>query len=531
MIKTLIFIMKYKILKDPINLSYQTKSFFKLSKNNQRKVLDKYFNKYNSSIPIMNFTSRESSYYEEGQEKNFFNCYYFDKKIIEANIYNIKLIDRFNLDKEKIDYLIEYTLTLIHDIDFDIKQIIKYDDTLPCVLSENISFMTYLVDKNCYNIKYLSYNPLFISKQRELIKKALDLSKKREFDICLFFVNGKLPQILVSNIDFLNYIIKNDIKNICYLSDNLFDNLTISNKRLVIDTIISYLNNSQENLEYLERNSTLFNDLNKDLDFIIFILSLSINNVIYIDWYNMTNDDCTLLINKITDKLRDENIKFNIMKYPFKNLFFQNYQFMSYLVEIDLRWIVMSLLNSKSDMDRLVDLFLEKATNYKFRIKDFLYDGKYLNYRLIENKKMFHYLFLKNFPIVWYIDFFHLSSSRTITENLVDELEKTDIEYEFCNEWYLIDNKYPIPFSNNYRFMRYVIDKNFNNLAYIDTSMIDKRELKRIINYAFRMVYFIRGSNKSLGFDIEGYFLNSMIINDDYFKECLESLDKYKKNT
>ena len=39
MIKALIFIMKYKILKDPINLSYCTKEFFKLSKKTQRKVI------------------------------------------------------------------------------------------------------------------------------------------------------------------------------------------------------------------------------------------------------------------------------------------------------------------------------------------------------------------------------------------------------------------------------------------------------------------------------------------------------------
>ena len=72
--------------------------------------------------------------------------------------------------------------------------------------------------------------------------------------------------------------------------------------------------------------------------------------------------------------------------------------------------------------------------------------------------------------------------------------------------------------------MKYVIDKNFNNLAYIDTSMIDEKELEKIINYAFRMVYFIRGDNKTLNFDLEGYFNNSMIINNDYFKECLKSL-------
>ena len=72
--------------------------------------------------------------------------------------------------------------------------------------------------------------------------------------------------------------------------------------------------------------------------------------------------------------------------------------------------------------------------------------------------------------------------------------------------------------------MRYVIYKNFNYLAYIDTSCIDKRELRRIINYAFRTVYYIRGDEKRLNFDIEGYFVDSMIIEDEYFLECLRCL-------
>ena len=72
--------------------------------------------------------------------------------------------------------------------------------------------------------------------------------------------------------------------------------------------------------------------------------------------------------------------------------------------------------------------------------------------------------------------------------------------------------------------MREVIDRNFNNLAYMDISMIDDKNLKRIINYAFRMVYYIRGNNKKLSFDIEGYFKNSAIYQDEYFQECLRSL-------
>ena len=54
--------------------------------------------------------------------------------------------------------------------------------------------------------------------------------------------------------------------------------------------------------------------------------------------------------------------------------------------------------------------------------------------------------------------------------------------------------------------------------------MIDNHELKRIINYAFKMVYYIRGNNRNLNFDIEGYFKDTDIYKNEYFQECLESI-------
>ena len=119
-------------------------------------------------------------------------------------------------------------------------------------------------------------------------------------------------------------------------------------------------------------------------------------------------------------------------------------------------------------------------------------------------------------------NFFNLEKAKMLVENSVNELEK--YQGDFYNDDYLVNGRYPIVLSNNYRFMRYVIYKNFNYLAYIDTSCIDKRELRRIINYAFRTVYYIRGDDRSLNFDLEGYFENSMIVSDEYFQECLRCL-------
>ena len=199
---------------------------------------------------------------------------------------------------------------------------------------------------------------------------------------------------------------------------------------------------------------------------------------------------------------------------------------MNYLINQDFRWVAITKVNSKEENDKLINQFFREIENqkYKFKLEDFLEDGTYINHNLIENKKMIHYLFVNKVSLVQHINFFNLKSSRLVVENLVNELEKTDLEYEFNNDEFLINGKYPIPLSNSYRFMRFVIDKNFNHIAFIDTSMIDKRELKRIINYAFRMVYFIRGDNKKLNFDFEGYFKNASILEDEYFQECLKSL-------
>lgn len=530
MLKTFIFIIKYKILKDPINLSYHTKEFFKLPKNIQRKVLDKYFNKLNNNFSIESyFDTKESRYYEDNREITFFNCYYFDKKIIEYNITNIKLIDKFKLSSEKIDYLINYALEHIQEknLKIDVNDLINYEENIPIKLSKNIKFMKYLINENCYNIKYLTYNELYPEKQRELIIEGIKLAKQKEFTMQPFLKRDKtLPKILATNIDFILYLIENDIENVKYLTETLLENQTISSKERIIKTILSSLEKNSLGIDFIEQNQPLATFLNRSEEYITYIISSDLENIRYVDWHNLNDTTSTKIINYITTILNKTTYSFNIMNYPFRNLFFQNYSFMKYLIEKDFRWIAITKVVSKEENDKLIKQFFEEISkkNYKFKLEDFLEDGEYINHNLIENKKMLHYFFINNVPLIKHINFFHLKSSRIVVENIVGELEKTEPEYDFCNEDYLINGKYPIPLSNSYRFMRYVIDKNFNNIAFIDISMIDKRELKRIINYAFRMVYYIRGNNKKLTFDFEGYFQNSDILKNEYFQECLKSL-------
>lgn len=531
MIRTFIFLFRYKILKDPKNLSYQTKEFFELSKKEQRQVVDKYFHKFGTDDNIAAyFQEVHARVYQENQEVTFFHCYYFDKLLITYNVYNIRFIDQFKLSAKKLNYLIHYLLEIIREnhIDFKVDNLFGYPDELPTTLSQSIEFMEYLVKKSCYNIKYITYNSEYPERQGELVRGVIQQLSQEKFDIQSFFKSDQvLPEFLVTNMDFLFYLIKNDLCNVKYLNEKILESQTIDNQKELVQTIILAMERQNLGINFIGENQALARILNHDEDFIHYIIHKDLGSIGYIDWHNLNSHALVRVIDDITACFRQTNQDFDIMTYPFRELFFQNYHFMQYLMQKDFRWIAVTRVNEVQENNQLVELFFKQVTanNYKFKLDNFLVDGKYINHRLIENKKMLHYFFVHRVPLIQHINFLQLKSTRTVVENIVSELEKARPEYEFHNEDYLIDGKYPTPFSNSYRFMRYVIDKNFNHIAYMDTSFLDKREKKRIINYAFRMVYYIRGDNKKLNFDLrEAYFQNSDIIWDEYFQECLKSL-------
>lgn len=103
-------------------------------------------------------------------------------------------------------------------------------------------------------------------------------------------------------------------------------------------------------------------------------------------------------------------------------------------------------------------------------------------------------------------------------------LEESKIySYVFHNEDYLRNNKYPTILSNNHTFVKYVIDKDFNNIFYVDTRCMSDEEVRGLINYTFRKVYYLREDNRGINFNINK-FSYSDIMNDSYFQECLKYL-------
>ena len=252
MIEVFLFIFKYKIIKDKYSLPKHSKEFFLLSHKKQRKVLDKYFKNLDKNFNIdYYFNNDEYRHYEKEKEVSFFESTYFCYKIINLNINNIGLIDKFKLPEERINKIINYSLELLTEqqIKLDINNILVYPHDLPKRLSKNIKFMTYLTNQNIYNIKYITYNENNSQAQRELIKNAISKLEEKEFNISNFLLQDKtLPKLLKINIDFIIYIIKNDIDNIKYLDESTLHHQTLTDRKRITQAILTYLskNNSKQ---------------------------------------------------------------------------------------------------------------------------------------------------------------------------------------------------------------------------------------------------------------------------------------------
>lgn len=508
-----------------MNLGLHCREFFELSKISQKKVIDYYFKHLDSNFDVLYyFDNKNSRYIEDSREISFFNSEYFCRKVIKLNINNLALIDKFSLPKNKINDIINDVVTNIKkdNIRFNINDILVYPNNLPLALSSNIIFLKYIIGIDVYNIKYITYNEDCSYEERVIIKDAIDIIKKDKFDIEKFYINNKLPKILKNNTDFIIYVIENDINGINYLNSKILSDITLDVRNKVIGAIISFWNNNDMDLDYVFSNRDLGLILSVDYEFISYAISRDVYNIRYVDFHNMSMDNIKRVIDKLALKLVREKIDFDVEKFHFRNVLKGNYMFMAYLINKDKRYIKEIGKVSRDDAPKLIDIYLNKYRKCEFDIKNYINNDGFIDNCLIENRRMFSYLIRHDNRVFKYIDFLTLCNSKSVIDVMLREMEKKD--FVFDNGVFLRNNKYPIILSNSYRFMRYVIDVNFNNLSYMDISMCDEKELKRIINYAFRLVYYIRGNNKNLSFDIEGYFKGTDIINNDYFKLCLNSL-------
>ncbi len=524
--KTFLFNLKYKIKKDPKNLGLHCKEFFSLKDNVQKKVLDIYFKNASKKLEIgYYFDNKDARFYDDGREISFFNSYYFCRKIIELNINNISFFDKFKISNSRLEKLFNYTMEIIkkYKIKIKVDKILRYPSNLPVYLSSNVEFMKYLVNFDYYNIKYITRNEEKIEAQREIIRDVINKIKDEEFNIKKFMLDDNvIPDLLINNIDFIIYIISHDIDNINYLDDRILDGLIDKDNKRLVNAIIEYVNCNDIDIRRIFKNRDLGIYLSRNVDFLINIINLDEDNIRYVDFHNMVGSDIKKIINKLALKLVKEDIDFDYQKYPFRNILMKNYMFMAYLIDRDRHNIKYLDIDNEDEVNKVIDIYLNKYRKCKFDVEDYLDSNGNVKIMFVKNKHMLTYLVRHDNSIFKYIDFDLLDNADSLIEVIIKYMGSKS--FSFNNEAFLRDGRYPILLSNSYLFMREVIYKNFNNLAYIDTTFVDKQILKKIINYACRTVYYLRGNDKRLTFDLDGYFKNSMIIHDEYFRECLKSL-------
>lgn len=524
--RAFLFDLKYKIKKDPKNLSLHCKEFFSLKEKMQRKVLDVYFKCASKKLEIgYYFDNKNARYYDDGREISFFNSYYFCKKIIDLNINNISYFDKFKLSSSELDRLFNYTMDIIkrNKVRIKVDKILRYPTNLPLYLSSNVIFMKYLTGIDSYNIKYITINESRIEAQRELIREVIKKVDNEEFNVNKFLLDdNEMPELLANNIDFIVYMISHDLDNIKFLDGKILDTLIDKDKKRLVSAIVEYINNNDVDIRYLFKNRDLGIYLSRDVDFLINIINLNEDNIKYVDFHNIVIGDIKKIINKLALKLVKEDIDFDYNRYPFKNILMKNYMFMAYLIDRDRHNIRYLDVDNEDDVNKVIDIYLNKYRKSSFNIEDYLDSNGNVKVMFVKNKHMLTYLVKHDNKIFKYIDFDLLDNADGLIEVIIKYIGNKS--FSFDNDVFLRNGKYPIILSNSYLFMREVIYKNFNNLAYIDTSMIDKQVLRKIINYACRTVYYLRGNDKKLSFDLDGYFKDSMIINDEYFRECLKSL-------
>lgn len=141
---------------------------------------------------------------------------------------------------------------------------------------------------------------------------------------------------------------------------------------------------------------------------------------------------------------------------------------------------------------------------------------------LTNNKEFLSNLIRKDNNYIKEIDF-----NKKYDFDLVELIMKETKIYtfQFNNENFLRNGKYPKILSQSHEFIKYVIDKDFNNIAYINITIIPEEELIKIINYTFKKIYYLQKNGSNITFN-QSILNNNEINHNPYFQECLKYIKK-----
>lgn len=410
----------------------------------------------------------------------------------------------YKLKKKEREFVLDKFFSSLSSID-----VLSFSDFF-----DDYYFCVKLIEMDYGNLKYIDYFNLSSKKIDKIILNMTNLFKGETIDIERILIDGNLPSRLLNSLDFIDNLIDMNYCNIKYL---VYNEKLADYQDILIDRAIEKAKTRKFDLKIFLVNNELPFVLCRNVNFIKYIIGNDYKNIKYICWNNFESADINNIIDFYTDFLYKNEIK----QIFYDDVFLMNFNYMSYLLDIDLFNIKYSLLNN-NDNDKLIDIFFDKLpSKRRIKIDKFLLDDGFINDNLLYNYRIFSYLFSNCHNIINFVNFNTLNKKKEFICNLIKIIDNKN--YEFNNDDFLINDRYPAILSGSHMFMKYVIDKNFNNLSYISLNGINDEFLRNVINYACKMVYYIRGNNK-LSFDIDGYFINSDIIKNKYFLKCLECL-------
>lgn len=116
------------------------------------------------------------------------------------------------------------------------------------------------------------------------------------------------------------------------------------------------------------------------------------------------------------------------------------------------------------------------------------------------------------------------------SNNVIIKASENSDDISFKKEYSKLQNMmYPQDVLEYTDFMHYILEKDYNNIAYVDDNLISKEQLENILDYAFTLLY--NKKKKNIKEDFTENVKNSNIAKNEYYKQCYCYIEKMKKGS
>ncbi len=121
---------------------------------------------------------------------------------------------------------------------------------------------------------------------------------------------------------------------------------------------------------------------------------------------------------------------------------------------------------------------------------------------------------------------FNTNFSNAVISDTYDNSVKVSFKDEYYN---LPKEMYPKEVLESNDFMEYILEMDYNNIAYVDERLISKEQLKDILDYAFTILY--NKKKKNISEDFLEKVKKSRIAENEYYKQCYVYIERMKEGS